>query len=553
MFIRNILSVVVAIAACSSITPADASAASPSLTANNFESTIANGATFVKFYSPDCPHSQKLAPTWEWLAIEHKDWERTKGFKFAEVDCLAQGDLCEDYDIVTYPTMQLFYKGKTVTRFNKRRTNEALTEFVAAQAAEYINAPANLDRKEVGEVKVNALGKVVVLDEESYDRRTEFGPWLVEYYAPWCGHCRALAPIYEELAVALKGKVNVAKVDCTVNESICRKHPIRGFPTIYMQQHGVAIEYNGHRVLQPMIDFSLGAIASSVKPATAADFENIRSRQDVSFVYSYDANTKPEVTAAIEKQSQVFYEQINLHSTADPELINQLSVSVPSLVVLKDNRQYNYEGSLADDAALNKWISEVNTPLVITMGSHNVGSILGRPGWLALGIFEPEGEATPAARRELIETAYKYQQIARDTPLHFAILDAATWMSYVRGALKLEAENLPAVVLLNSREELHVPFGLDGRRVPIETEALLKYIDEYETGILVPQSMLTSIQKGFRYVQGRAQILMHFARQYPMLSGFTACAFILAIMRRLSNKVSALEAAEVEAEQKKRD
>lgn len=45
MFIRNILSVVVAIAACSSITPADASVASPSLTANNFESTIADGAT----------------------------------------------------------------------------------------------------------------------------------------------------------------------------------------------------------------------------------------------------------------------------------------------------------------------------------------------------------------------------------------------------------------------------------------------------------------------------------------------------------------------------
>lgn len=186
------------------------------------------------------------------------------------------------------------------------------------------------------------------------------------------------------------------------------------------------------------------------------------------------------------------------------------------------------------------------------MGNHNVGNILGRPGWLALGIFEPEAEATPAARRELIETAYKYKQVPHDTPLRFAILDATAWVNYVRGALKLEAADLPAVVLLNSREELHVPFGLDGRRVPIETEALLKYIDDYETGILVPQSMLSSIQKGFRYVQGRVQILTRFARQYPMLSGFTACAFILAIMRRLSTKVSALEAADAEAELKKK-
>lgn len=467
---------------------------------------------------------------------------------------MEQGDLCENYDIVTYPTMQLFYKGKSVTRYNARRTNEKLSEFIAAQAAEYINAPANLDRKEVGEVKINALGKVVALDEESYDRRTEFGPWLVEYYAPWCGHCKALAPIYEELAMALKGKVNVAKVDCTVNESICRKHPIRGFPTIFIQQHGVAFEYNGHRLLQPMADFALGAVASSVKPVTAVDFENIRSRQDVSFVFSYDANTKPEITASIEKQSQIFYEQINLHSTADTELIRQLSTSVPSLIVLKDNRQYTYEGSLTDDAALKKWIANVNKPLVSTLGHHNVGTILGRPGWLALGIFEPEAEATPAARRELIETAYKYKEVAHDTPLRFAILDATTWLSYVRGALKLEAENLPAVILLNSREELHVPFGMDGRRVPIETEALLKYIEDYESGILVPKSMLSSIQKGFRYVQGRAQILTRFSGQHPMVAGFIACGFILAIMRRISGKVSAAEAAEAAvAEQKKQD
>lgn len=48
-----------------------------------------------------------LAPTWEQLAVNHKDWANTKDFKFAEVNCLMEGDLCDDNDISGYPTMQL--------------------------------------------------------------------------------------------------------------------------------------------------------------------------------------------------------------------------------------------------------------------------------------------------------------------------------------------------------------------------------------------------------------------------------------------------------------
>jgi len=40
-------------------------------------------------------------------------------------------------------------------------------------------------------------------------------PWFVEVYAPWCGHCKKLAPVWEEVATALKGKVKVGKIDGT--------------------------------------------------------------------------------------------------------------------------------------------------------------------------------------------------------------------------------------------------------------------------------------------------------------------------------------------------
>ncbi|KAF9962725.1 hypothetical protein BGZ70_007945 [Mortierella alpina] len=556
MYIRSsILSAVIAIAACAG--GADASAASQALTGKTFDASIADGATFVKFYSSECEHSKKLAPTWEEVAVKHKDLKRTTGFKFAEVNCLTEADLCEDNDVVSYPTMQLFYKGKTVTKYKKRRTIENLTEFVTAYAAEFINVPSNVNAKDVGEVRANALGKVVTLDADSYARRTPFGPWLIEYYAPWCGHCKALAPIYEQLAVALKDKVNVAKIDCTTNEEICQKALIRGYPTIRLHQHGESIEYRKQRSVEAMTEFALAAIVPSVKPITLEQLPEIRHTKDVTFVYVHDAKTQPETTALIERQSQIYYETVDLYESQDPELARELSVSSPSLTVLKDNRQYTYPGSLTDSAAVQEWIKEIRKPLVLSLTNTNVGRFLSQPGWVALGIVDPTKPATVAARRELIETAHKYKsafperEVAVDQPLRFAILDATQWESYVRGAFDLEMINLPAVFVVNSREEMFYPHGLDGRRVPLDQESLLAYFADIENGVLTPKSMLSLPQKAFRAVQKRFQVVFRFSSKHPMISMAIGTAFVLAIMRKIGG--GAPEEAEKKEENEGKD
>ncbi len=56
--------------------------------------------------------------------------------------------------------------------------------------------------------------------------------WLVEFYAPWCGHCKSLAPEYKKAAKALKGVVRVGAVDMTKHQSVGSPYNVKGFPTI---------------------------------------------------------------------------------------------------------------------------------------------------------------------------------------------------------------------------------------------------------------------------------------------------------------------------------
>lgn len=181
---------------------------------------------------------------------------------------------------------------------------------------------------------------------------------IVEFYAPWCGHCKSLKPAYERAATSLAGLANVAAINCdeALNKPLCGQMGIKGFPTLKIVKPGSkpgkprVTDYQGERTAKSIVDTVIEEIPDHVARLYGEKIDKwIESTSGAKALLFTDKQAKSALykTLAIDFLGSIAFAQIR---EVEKEAVKKYEITkFPTLLFLSGKKEYipvAYDGKM---------------------------------------------------------------------------------------------------------------------------------------------------------------------------------------------------------------
>ncbi|XP_037934146.1 protein disulfide-isomerase [Teleopsis dalmanni] len=232
---------------------------------------------------------------------------------------------------------------------------------------------------QAGEIK--AEEGVLVLTKENFAGAIADNEFvLVEFYAPWCGHCKALAPEYAKAAQQLaeqESPIKLGKVDATVEGSLAEEYQVRGYPTLKFFRSGSPIEYSGGRQAADIIAWVTKKTGPPAKDLTTVEeAEKLLTDNEIAII-GFFKNTESDAAKAFISAASAM-DSFIFGITSNDDVIAKYEVEDGAIVLFKpfDEKKSVFQGEVALDN-IKKFVQVHSLPLIVEFNHESASKIFG--------------------------------------------------------------------------------------------------------------------------------------------------------------------------------
>ncbi|CAL5021520.1 unnamed protein product [Urochloa decumbens] len=335
---------------------------------------------------------------------------------------------------------------------------------------------------ESAEFEIPRDGSVLELDESNFEAAVRAADYLfVDFYAPWCGHCKRLSPQLDEAAPVLAGlstPIVVAKVNADKYRKLGSKYEVDGFPTLMFFDHGVPSEYTGSRNADLLVenlkklvapDVSVlesdSAIKGFVESAGISFPLFIGFGVDESFIAEYGAKYKKKAWFSTAKD---FSEDMMVVYDFD---------KFPALVSV--NPKYNeqsvfygpFEGSFLED-----FIRQSLLPLTVPVNRETLKLLKDDGRKVVLTILKDESDENSPRLIKVLRSAANANH-----DLVFGYVGVEQWLEFTE-TFDVKGSELPKIIVWDTKEEYEVVEGSERLEEGDYGSQVSRFLEGYREG-----------------------------------------------------------------------